>query len=72
VERLVAGATAGDDAHLAINWGVEAEDNFVIMVNLNQVRMRQFEADKGVLDDIVNGVDDFLHVPSLARPQALA
>ncbi len=57
----MAGATARDDAHLAGDGRVESADNFVFMVNSNEVGMRSLYPEERIFDDIVDIIDEFLH-----------
>ena len=74
VQRLVARPAAGDQADLAALRRVAADDQPVLVVDA-QLRVGRCHPEQRLLDDIVGGVDELLHVfhlpgvtaPALAR-----
>src|SRR6187200_1332624 len=66
MERLVAGATAGDEAHLALLGYVAAVDDLVVVVDL-EVGVCGLDPEQGLDHDVVRVVDELLHVSSFGR-----
>src|ERR1041384_3028207 len=61
VHRLVAGAAARDDAHLALDRRVGADHVVGLVVDFDEVAVRGLHALKRVAYDIVRRVDQLLH-----------
>src|SRR4029079_10386495 len=60
VQRLMAGAAAGDDPDLATPRSVTSGDDLVLVVDV-QVRVCRLDAEQGVSDDVFRIVDELLH-----------
>lgn len=61
VQRLVAGAPAGDERHLALHRGIGARDIVGVNMHPQQVRMRRGHTRQRLPNDVLGSIDQLFH-----------